>query len=42
MKKNNKKILINKMDEMGIYIIDLYNILIYYIIRYIKRYNRIR
>ena len=27
--KKNKKILINKMDEMGIYIIDLDNILIY-------------
>ena len=27
--KKNKKILINKMDEMGIYIKGLYNIFIY-------------
>ena len=39
--KKNKKILINKMDEMGIYIIDNILIYIYYIIRYIKRYNHI-
>ena len=41
MKKNNKKILINKMDEMGIYIIDLYNILIYIYILYNQIYKTI-